>query len=128
MKPRALRQTLAVIALLLAIVWIGSSVVKTFWFPGVPFDAKVWAASGDADNTVRWPMAARLVAQGTLKGKTRAEVAALLGGADESGDASDPYVKYYLDRYSAVFSSNSRWLTLRFGTDGRVIAIDLDYF
>ena len=86
------------------------------WFPGQAFDPVAWQNEFEIREGVRLPMADRLVAQGTLRGKNRGEVVALLG---------EPYPYRLSDSDLVYWLAHGRgfgvwWLVLRLDQDSRV--------
>jgi hypothetical protein len=65
-------------------------------------------------------MADRILAWGTLRGKSRSQVIKLLGEPPETGYFRKWELVYYLGPERGFISIDSEWLVLRFGRDGRV--------
>jgi hypothetical protein len=90
----------------------------------LPFDSAAWKARS-RDDGVMWPtrlrMADDLMASGILKGKTRAEVRALLGEDDTSlFDLSRGQISYLLGPERSPYGFDLESLVIRFGAAGRV--------
>ena len=65
-------------------------------------------------------MADRLLARGTLLGKSRAEVVAMLGEPPETEYFREWHLVYRLGPERGLFGIDSEWLVLRIREDGRV--------
>jgi hypothetical protein len=65
-------------------------------------------------------MADRLVARGTLHGKTRAEVVEMLGEPPPTEYFHEWDLVYWLGPERSFFPVDSEWLVIRFSPDGRV--------
>ncbi|MBY0459975.1 MAG: hypothetical protein K2V38_21875 [Gemmataceae bacterium] len=103
---------LAVVAVL-AVRWV--------WFSGHEFDPALWQDEAQVRQGLRLEMADRLVARGTLVGKTQDEVVELLGEPPPTAYFADWDLVYWLGPERAYFSIDSEWLVLRLGADGRVV-------
>ena len=96
------------------------------WSFGRDFDAEVWQDQVAIHEARRQAMAARFIADGTLIGKTRAEVIEMFG--DTYYRMVDP--PWRLPEWDLIYPlgpnrgilkrSDSEWLVIRFGADGRV--------
>jgi hypothetical protein len=100
--------------------------VWRLWFPGRPFDPVVWRDEAQTISSVRSEMADRLIARGTLLGKTRAEVVELLGEPTEMGLFSDWDLVYRLGPERGFIRIDYEWLLIQLDRDGRVAACRLD--
>ena len=78
MARRTRRAILALTAIVIAAVAIWQT-----WYPGRAFDPAVWRDEALIPQGIRLGMADRLLARGTLLGKTRAEVVEMLGEPPE---------------------------------------------
>lgn len=90
-------------------------------FPGRPFDPVAWHDESQVREDVRLAMADRLIADGALIGKTRAEVVALLGEPPPTGYFFDWDLVYWLGQERGFIGIDSEWLVLRLGEDGLVV-------
>jgi hypothetical protein len=88
--------------------------------PGRAFEPVVWQDDADKGNGPRLDMADRLIARGTLFGKTRAEVVEMLGEPPKTGYFSDWDLVYWLGPERGYFRIDSEWLLLKLGPDERV--------
>jgi hypothetical protein len=84
------------------------------------FDSTAWRDEAQIQRGVRLGMADRLIAQGTLLGKTRAEVVEMLGEPPRTGYFADWDLVYWLGPERGFISIDSEWLVLRLSADGRV--------
>jgi hypothetical protein len=100
----------------LSVLAVASGIaVWQLWFPGREFDPAVWKDETQIQEGVRVAMADRLLARGTLLGKTRQEVVELLGKPTPTGDFREWDMVYWLG-----YMSIDEWsLVLRL-SDGRV--------
>jgi hypothetical protein len=96
-----------------------SIVVWQCWFPGRAFDSTGWNDDAQVEEGIRLAMADRLVARGTLHGKTRAEVVDLLGEPVPGGHFREWDLVYWLGPERGYMSVDSEWLVLRLA-DGQV--------
>jgi hypothetical protein len=88
------------------------------------FDAIVWREHSEAGDGARTEQAHRLIVRRTVLGKTRAQVAELLGRPmfclrNGNEDPDGPDLVYQLGP-SGFGGVDFEWLTVRLGTDGRV--------
>jgi hypothetical protein len=114
MRRRTLHVALAVLAV---------AAVVVMWrlrFPGQAFDPVAWQDEAQVRQEVRLGMADRLVAQGTLRGKVRAEVVEMLGEPPPTGYFSEWDLVYWLGPERGFIRIDSEWLVIRLGPDGRV--------
>lgn len=88
--------------------------------PGRAFDAALWQDDARTRSGIRLRMADRLLAEGTLVGRTRAEVVAMLGEPQPTAYFADWDLVYWLGPERGLFRIDSEWLVLRSGSDGRV--------
>jgi hypothetical protein len=95
-------------------------IAQRHWSPGRAFDPVAWQDEARVQEGVRLGMADRLVARGTLLGKTRAEVLELLGEPSARGYLAASDLRYWLGPERGFFSIDSEWLVVRLGADGRV--------
>jgi hypothetical protein len=102
-----------------------AAVAVALWLicPGRPLDPVAWQDTSQVKQGVRLPMADWLVFWGTLRGKTRSDVANLLGKPSDTQQFPTWDVVYWLgpERGYFGFLIDSEWLVLRLGQDGRVI-------
>jgi hypothetical protein len=96
-------------------------VVKCAVLPGRAFDAALWSDERQIQDGVRLGMADRLLADGTLIGRTRAEVVAMLGEPPPTPYFNDWDLVYRLGMERGYISIDSEWLVARLGPDGRVV-------
>lgn len=89
-------------------------------FPGRAFDAVAWQDEDQIRDGVRLGMADRLVARGTLRGKTRAEVVEVLGEPPPTAYFGGWDLVYWLGPERGFFSIDSEWLVVRLGEGERV--------
>ena len=115
------RRRWVLIPFLMLLMTVVAWLVWWYWTPGRAFDPVAWHDEAQVEQGVRLGMADRLVARGTLMGKTRAEVIDLLGEPSGSGYFAHADLKYWLGRERSYFSIDSEWLVVRLGADGRVI-------
>ena len=106
--------------LLVAVAAVALLVVKCAVFPGRAFDAALWSDKTQVESGVRLGMADRLLADGVLIGRTRAEVVALLGEPPPTGYFAEWDLVYWLGPERGFISIDSEWLVARFGSDGRI--------
>lgn len=100
--------------------FVSVPVVCWVWFPGRSLDPAAWQDEVLVRQGVRLEMADRLVARGTLVGKSRAEVVELLGEPSPTTYFADWDLVYWLGPERGFISIDSEWLVLRLGEDGRV--------
>jgi len=97
--------------------------------PGRDFDRELWdRANTNADDSPRLEMADRLVADGSLIGKSRDEIVQRLGKPTRDRNAFAPYwdVAYVLGiERGGLFRVDCEWLAIRFNKDGRASAVGL---
>jgi len=107
----------AVLALVIA---AGSALVAwTYgYLPVRLFDSALWK-SGE-DEGVRLSMIDALLLAHDLRGLSRAEVEALLGGPTETDKFNDWNLVYWLGWNRGLIRIDSEWLVVRFGEDNRV--------
>jgi hypothetical protein len=103
-----------------AVVAVVVLAVRWVWFPGRAFNSVVWQDAVQVRQGVRLEMADRLVARGTLIGKSRAMVVELLGEPPPTGYFADWDLVYWLGPERGFISIDSEWLVLRLDADGRV--------
>lgn len=115
------------VARFVAVVLVGSLLgVASAWALFVmplPFDRATWRACEEDPLDPfhrRHRMADRLVAQGTLVGRTRLQVAAMLGEPPPTGYFTDWDLVFLLGRERGPVSIDSEWLVLRFDERSRV--------
>ena len=133
-RRRALWRTLATAGLVLGVVVVaGTAYVRRQLFPNIcrghtTFSTAEWArlAKAPAGAPDRACIVDDLLSRNLLRGRTRAEVAALLGPAS-SGEAPDAGYEtiYYLGPERGPFGIDSQWLQLAFDSTGRVSRADL---
>jgi hypothetical protein len=115
----ARRKRWAILAL--AAVAIAAVAVWQLWYPGRAFDPAAWQDKALIPQGIRLGMADRLLARGTLLGKTRAEVVAMLGKPPDTEYFREWNLVYWLGpERGGFFSIDSEWLVVRIGGDGRV--------
>jgi hypothetical protein len=114
---RVFRRLAAGIAILLAMT-MG---VRRVYFPGHSFDRNAWHDPVLYEQGVRLAMADRFVARGTLIGKARSEVVAMLGEPSDEGFFKEWDLVYCLGTERAFFAIDSEWLVLRLDSTGRVV-------
>src|SRR5688572_29785136 len=96
-RCRWLAIILAALAVIVAaLAFMTGLSVRRSRLPGEPFDAVAWQDEVKIEQGVRRGMADRLVAEGTLIGKTRAEVVELLGEPTPIGYFADWHMVYWL--------------------------------
>jgi hypothetical protein len=95
-------------------------VVWRIRYPGRPFDPVAWQDPVRVEQGVRLAMADRLVAWGTLRGKTRPQVVKLLGKPSDEGYFRSWDLVYWLGPERGFLSIDSEWLVLRLGRDDRI--------
>lgn len=94
--------------------------VRQFAFPGRSFNAEAWRDESLIRDGVRLEMADRLVAWGTLRGKTREEVIEMMGHQPRTCYSRAGDLVYWLGRERSSFAIDSEWLVIRFDDAGRV--------
>ncbi len=112
---RRIRDTTLVGVFLLALVFVIC--------PGRAFDPEVWHDESRRLDRSRNAMADRMIAHGTLIGKTRDQVIEMLGPpVDREGFDRDFHSKlvYQLGPSRSLLSVDYEWLTIQLGPDGRV--------
>lgn len=103
-----------------AVAVVAVLAVRWVWFPGRSFDSAAWQDETLVEQGVRLEMADRLIARGTLVGRTRTEVVEVLGEPPRTAYFADWDLVYWLGPERGFFSIDSEWLVLRLGADGRV--------
>lgn len=88
---------------------------------GRGFDPVAWQDPVRVKQGVRLEMADRLVARGTLRGRTRQQVIQMLGKPSDEGYFRDWPLVYWIGPERGFMSIDSEWLVLRLGPDDRVI-------
>jgi hypothetical protein len=115
------RRSLLVALAGLAVVAVAAGVVIWgIWFPGRAFDPVAWQDEAQIRQEVRLGMADRLVAQGTIHGKTRAEVVEMLGEPPQTEYFREWDLVYWLGPERGFIRIDSEWLVIRLSPDGRV--------
>jgi hypothetical protein len=110
---------LAVIALVVGLP--AACAFNLGYLPIRRLDAETWRNVERVDvPPVRLHMVEWLIRSGRLDGLTRAQIAALLGPASDSGYFRDWDFVYWLGPERGLFSIDSEWLVIRIGPDGRV--------
>ncbi|MFI5387532.1 MAG: hypothetical protein ACHQ50_15595 [Fimbriimonadales bacterium] len=89
-------------------------------YPGRPFDPVAWQDPVRVQQGVRLGMAERIVAWGTLGGKTRQHVIKLLGKRSDEGYFREWDLVYWLGPERGFISIDSERLVVRLGRDDRV--------
>src|SRR6185503_12498840 len=84
-----------------------------------PFDANLWTDPIRVEKGIRLRMADSLIARGTLQGKTRDEVVALLGAPRDGDYFSDWDLVYWLGPERGFISIDSEWLVIKFDREDR---------
>ena len=84
----------------------------------MPFDSAKWKAGNE--NDIRLRMVDSLLRKYDLSGKTRAEILALLGEADNTGYFRDYGLVYRLGAERGFISIDSEWLVFRLDTNNTV--------
>src|SRR4051812_3085551 len=102
------------------VIFVGAPAAWKVRNPGRTFDPVAWRDDAEKGNGARLDMADRLIARGTLFGKTRAEVVAMLGEPPKTGYFSDWDLVYWLGPERGFIRIDSEWLVLKLGPDGRV--------
>lgn len=109
-----------------------TGVVWQVCFPGRAFDRALWLDESSMFDDSRHDMAVRMLARGTLIGKTRPEVVEMLGEPVERGDVFYPeppdLLVYKLGPNRPGFpvpAMDSEWLSVILGPDGRVVRCKL---
>jgi len=92
-------------------------------FIGSRFDSVVWRDETQLRRGVRLEMADRLIARGTLNGRTRSEVVDLLGEPPPTEYFAEWNLVYWLGPERGFISIDSEWLVLRLGKAGRVVEV-----
>lgn len=105
---------------LVAVTGAAVAIIKCVVFPGRAFDAATWNDQTQVESGVRLSMAHRLLADGVLVGRTRAEVVAMLGEPPATGCFSEWDLVYWLGLERGFIRIDSEWLVARLGSDGRV--------
>lgn len=97
-------------------------------FPGRSFDSDGWRNT-PYSYSVRREMADRFVTCGTLDGKTREEVAEMLGEPGRVGQHYRPWeMAYWVGEDGGMFANESGWLVIRLGNDDRVIGCRFGWY
>jgi hypothetical protein len=108
----------------LILVGIGAVVagvaVSLYRPSGRAFDRMIWQDEARVAQGVRLEMADRLVAEGELLGRSRAEVVNLLGEPPPTAYFSDWDLVYWLGPERGFFGIDSEWLVLRLDAKGSV--------
>ena len=81
----------------------------------LPFDTAKWKSG--KENDIRIRMVDSLLRKYELSGKTRSEILALLGEADNTGYFRDYDLVYRLGAERGFISIDSEWLVFRLGTN-----------
>lgn len=106
---------------LIAVAIVAVLTVRWVWLPGRAFDPVAWQDEAQVQLGLRLKMADRLIAHGTLVGKTRAEVVELLGEPPPTGYFADWDLVYWLGPERGFISIDSEWLVLRLSAEGLVV-------
>lgn len=108
----------------ITLVWalsVALSVSAWFYFSREqPFDAESWNNSAKVDKGVRLKMADYLIDHGTLSGRTRDQVVAMLGVPPATEYFGDWDLVYWLGPERGFISVDSEWLVVRFDDDNHV--------
>lgn len=99
---------------------VAGLVIWRVWFPGRVLDPVAWRDDAQVGSGARLEMADRLVAQGTLRGKTRAEVVKMLGEPPPTAYFHEWDLVYWLGPERGYISIDSEWLVFRLDEGGRV--------
>jgi hypothetical protein len=105
------------------IIVLGCITLHEFRVPGQEFNQQLWEEFGDFNRGSRYPpleMADRLVAEGTLRGKTRDEIFRMLGEPPKTDYFRDWDLVYWLGPERGFMRIDSEWLVIRFDTQGQV--------
>jgi hypothetical protein len=102
------------VAILAAVLLI---VIFRIYYPGQAFDPIIWQNKAQVEKGTRLGMADRLVAQGTLLGKTRVEIVELLGEPPPTEYFRNWDLVYWLGPERGFISIDSEWLVFRFTDD-----------
>jgi hypothetical protein len=106
--------------LLLIATLVAAIGVWRLWPSGRAFDREAWQDEKQVEKGVRLAMADRIVARGTLSGKTRAEVVAMLGEPPKTDYFSDWNLVYWIGPERGFITIDSEWLVVRLDANGRV--------
>lgn len=86
------------------------------------FDAQTWKTLPAAHKPpfVRRELADQLIADRMIEGYSKAQVAELLGPADESPYFAEYDLTYWLGPERSFIATDSEWLVIRFDDSGNV--------
>jgi hypothetical protein len=115
MKPKTRFRTYWMIAPVVLFLFLTTS---RFLFPGRPFDPVVWHAIIDPNDSTRRDMADRLIARRTLIGKSREEIARMLGSPT---DSVDDRIRFVLGPERGFVGLDSEYMVLIFSSHGVVV-------
>lgn len=131
-RPRMRVRTVVALCLLVPVLLVTAGylglrfmmgTIPTVNFTPMNFESSVWKVSPSKFSweSTRLRMVDDLLARGVLTGKTKAEVAELLGAADDTPyfHAANRFV-FHLGQERHPFGIDSEWLLIDFGEDGRV--------
>ncbi|MEO8541571.1 MAG: hypothetical protein ABI577_17650 [bacterium] len=102
------------------VIYPGVLLAAMFWDSRPPsqvdFDASLWRDSPGQE--IRWRMHEDLLTDGTLEGKTVADVEAVLGPGCDCGYSYFGALAYNMGPEHGPFAIDSVWLVVYFGPDG----------
>lgn len=113
-------KTLAVTTVALASIAIAVRVYRHVAHGPIEFDRTVWVQNGTDSASLRLRMADGLLRSKGLLGKSRAEIAALLGPPTSTDRFTDADLIYLLGPERGFIAIDSEWLTLRLDGAGNV--------
>lgn len=102
------------------VIVVAAASIKCIVLPGQSWDAELWRDEALIKSGARQDMADRLIADGALVGRTRAEIVSMLGEPEPPGQVLGWDIVFYLGPTRAFLSCDFEWLVARFGSDGRV--------
>lgn len=115
------RKRKVALLLVMGAVAVGCAFYLRYWDQGRQFNAKAWHDAALVEQGIRLEMADRLIVRAILKGKSRAEVVAMLGEPPPTEYFRNWDLVYWIGPERSFFSIDSEWLVFRLGPDGRVV-------
>lgn len=97
---------------------IVASALRPIVYPGCNFDPVRWRDPACIAEGVRFAMLDRMMAVGSWKGRTRAEIVAMLGDSEPEAQVEEAELGYYVGLQRRGFAFDRMWMVVSFGPDG----------